>query len=420
MNRTLLKTLARSWPMTLGLGLVCALPISAVQAAGCDDPDFVWPKVLTIKAGLQDTLTLPGAATRLSIGDPATADVTLTDARNLLIQGKKAGETSLLVWTECGKQPARIIVNVPTAMSAAQQVAQTAAPEVLVTLPSQVQADIRFVELSRSRLSEVGARLMARGGKGLVSSPTGSPTSPSASPGVFPTLGFPLDAGAFNILWGGSSSRFLAAINLLEQTGYAYTLSRPSLVAMSGQSANFLAGGEVPIPVPQGANGSVAIEYKEFGVRLSLTPTVLSNQQILLKVAPEVSDLDFNNAVTLQGSVIPALRIRRTDTTISLADGESFIISGLVSRSTNNNASKLPGLGDIPILGAFFRSNRFESEDRELLMIVTPRLVKPLSAKAELPAMPGDGLRNYEPSAGHLFFRGSDSPYRRAPIGFSR
>lgn len=407
--------------LTKGLALAGGLMASHVAwAVGCDDPDFVYPKALSIKAGLQDTLSLPGAATRLSIGDPATADVTLTDARNLLIQAKKAGETSLLVWTQCGKQPARIIINVPAAMSAAQQVAQAAAPEVLAKLPSQVQADIRFVELSRSRLSEVGARVGISGGKGLFS-PGNSLGSAVRNPaGAFPLPGLPLDPGAFNILWGGSSNRFLAAINLLEQTGYAYTLSRPSLVAMSGQSANFLAGGEVPIPVPQGTNGTVAIEYKEFGVRLSLTPTVLSQQQILLKVAPEVSDLDFNNAVTLQGSVIPALRIRRTDTTISLADGESFIISGLVSRSTNNNASKLPGLGDIPILGAFFKSNRFESEDRELLMIVTPRLVRPIAVQADVPELPGDGLRTYDPSAGRLFFKGSESPYRRAPIGFSR
>lgn len=407
--------------LTKGLALAGGLMASHVAwAVNCDDPDFVYPKALSIKAGLQDTLSLPGAATRLSIGDPATADVTLTDARNLLIQAKKAGETSLLVWTQCGKQPARIIINVPAAMSAAQQVAQAAAPEVLAKLPSQVQADIRFVELSRSRLSEVGARVGISGGKGLFS-PGNSLGSAVRNPaGAFPLPGLPLDPGAFNILWGGSSNRFLAAINLLEQTGYAYTLSRPSLVAMSGQSANFLAGGEVPIPVPQGTNGTVAIEYKEFGVRLSLTPTVLSQQQILLKVAPEVSDLDFNNAVTLQGSVIPALRIRRTDTTISLADGESFIISGLVSRSTNNNASKLPGLGDIPILGAFFKSNRFESEDRELLMIVTPRLVRPIAVQADVPELPGDGLHTYDPSAGRLFFKGSESPYRRAPIGFSR
>lgn len=409
-----------AWFITGVIAFFTSITSSAAFSAGCVDPDFVYPKALTIKAGLQDTLSLPGAVTRLSIGDPATADVALTDARNLLIQAKKAGETSLLVWTQCGKQPARIIINVPVAMSAAQQVAQAAAPEVLATLPSQVQADIRFVELSRSRLSEVGARIGLAGGKGQFSAPNTLGSAVRNPAGAFSLPGFPLDSSAFNILWGGGSSRFLAAINLLEQTGYAYTLSSPSLVAMSGQSANFLAGGEVPIPVPQGSNGTVAIEYKEFGVRLSLTPTVLSNQQILLKVAPEVSDLDFNNAVTLQGSVIPALRIRRTDTTISLADGESFIISGLVSRTTNNNASKFPGLGDIPVLGAFFKSNRFENEDRELLMIVTPRLVRPLSAQAEVPSLPGDGLRAYDPSAGRLFFKGSESPYRRAPIGFSR
>jgi pilus assembly protein CpaC len=409
-------SLAKCWTVLIFM----TTPFSVVSAAVCDNPDFVYPRLMTIKAGLQDTLSLPGTVTRLSIGDPSTADVTLTDSRNLLVQGKKAGETSLLIWTQCGKQPARIIINVPAAMNAAQQVAQAAAPEVLAVLPSQVQADIRFVELSRSRLSEVGARIGLSGGKGLFAPANTLGVAVRNAANAFALPGLPLDAGAFNIVWGGSSNRFLAAINLLEQTGYAYTLSSPSLVAMSGQSANFLAGGEVPIPVPQGSNGTVAIEYKEFGVRLSLTPTVLSNQQILLKVAPEVSDLDFNNAVTLQGSVIPALRIRRTDTTISLADGESFIISGLVSRSTNNNANKLPGLGDIPILGAFFRSNRFESEDRELLMIVTPRLVRPMSAKAVLPDLPGDGLRTYDPSAGRLFFEGSESPYRRAPIGFSR
>jgi len=156
-------------------------------------------------------------------------------------------------------------------------------------------------------------------------------------------------------------------------------------------------------------------------VRLTLTPTILGNQQILLKVAPEVSDLDFANAITLQGSTIPALRIRRTDTTISLADGESFIISGLVGRSTVSNVSKMPGLADIPILGAFFRSNRFQSDDRELLMIVTPRLVRPLKAGTNLPPLPGEHLRRYDPTPGQILLDGPVAPYKGpAPVGFSR
>ena len=129
-------TLSKVLPIILSA--VVSLPIAAAHAVGCEDPDFVWPKVLSIKAGLQDTFALPGVVTRLSIGDPATADVALTDSRNLLVQAKKAGETSLLIWTQCGKQPARIIINVPVAMSAAQQVAQAASPQVLATLPSQV------------------------------------------------------------------------------------------------------------------------------------------------------------------------------------------------------------------------------------------------------------------------------------------
>lgn len=136
-------------------------------------------------------------------------------------------------------------------------------------------------------------------------------------------------------------------------------------------------------------------------------------------MAPEVSELDFSNAVTIQGTIIPALRIRRTDTTISLADGESFIIGGLVSRSTLSNVDKLPGLGNIPILGAFFRSTRFESEDRELLMIVTPRLIRPLRNQAELPPLPGQLWQNYQPGSGSLFWRGVTAPMneRLIPAG---
>jgi len=388
----------------------------------CDRPDAGLPATYNIAAGLQEALKLPGTITRVAIGDPTTADIGIIDPHTLLLQGKKAGETSLMVWTPCSPQPLRTLVKVPApaAVPTAAQALMKLPPEAVAALPSQIQADIRFVELSRSRLVDLGVRLQGNRGTGLFTSATGGNNN-TVTPGLMSGVGFPLDAGAFNIVWGGGSSRFLSAINLLEQTGYAYTLSQPSLVAMSGQSAYFLAGGEVPIPVPQGGLGAVGIEYKEFGVRLTLTPTVVSKDQILLKVAPEVSDLDFTNAVTIQGSTIPALRIRRTDTTISLADGESFIISGLVGRSTVNNVGKMPGLGDLPILGAFFRSTRFQTDDRELLMIVTPRLVKPLKAGTTLSPLPGDALRRYEPGAGELFWDGSARPYRPAtPIGFSR
>ncbi len=225
--------------------------------------------------------------------------------------------------------------------------------------------------------------------------------TPGAVPIARPAI--PLDDGVFNIVWG--SSKILAAINALENSGFAYTLARPSLTVLSGMTASFLAGGEIPVPVPSAGSDNISIEYKEFGVRLSLTPTVVSRERILLKVAPEVSDLDYSRPVVIAGTQVPALSVRRTDTSISLADGESFIISGLVSNSTRSSVDKLPGLGNLPILGALFRQSSVQRDDTELLMIVTPHLVQPLAANARLPALPGETLRRYDPSWGHLFFQ---------------
>ena len=207
-------------------------------------------------------------------------------------------------------------------------------------------------------------------------------------------------------------------INALEGSGFAYTLARPSLVALSGQSASFLAGGEVPIPVPSSGSDNVSIEYKEFGIRLTLTPTVVGRDRILLKVAPEVSELDYNRAVTIAGTQVPGLTVRRTDTSISLADGESFVISGLISTTNSSQVDKFPGLGDIPILGAFFRSSSINREERELLMIVTPHLIQPLAANAQLPSLPGEKLRNYEPNWYRQYFLENGNFNRRS--GLSR
>jgi pilus assembly protein CpaC len=318
----------------------------------------------------------------------------------VLLQGRKAGITSLFIWTKCQSEPLRtqVLVQLPPS------VAETLAPiteEELGELPSQVQVDIRFVELSRSRLRELGVELNR-----LTSN--------------FNLVSAVAQNNPFSIFLSKSNGKLTAAIDMLEQTGYAYTLSQPSLTAMSGQSATFLAGGEVPIPVPGGTGNAPTIEYKEFGVRLSVTPTVLSRSQVSLKVAPEVSELDFANAVTVANTTVPALRVRRTDTTISLGDGESFVISGLVSRSMRDNVQKFPGLGDIPVLGALFRSTSFRSDDSELLMIVTPHLVKPIAANAATPKLPGDAWRRYEPNTIPLFLEGAKSPYGDAPIGFSR
>lgn len=381
-----------------------SLPVSAAPLADCDAMTGALPATLAVQANFHESVVLPMPPVRLAVAQAEIADVAMVGSRNLLIQGKKPGSTSLLVWTACSQQPQRVQINVQTL--SAQLLRRAGASD---EVPSQVQVDIRFVEVSRTRFKDIGTRFQFRSlnRTNFVASPNGGVAS--AQPGVGTITNLTTINDSFNILWGGSSSRFLGAINLLEQNGYAYTLSQPSLVAMSGQTASFLAGGEVPIPVPQGQSGTIAIEYKEFGVRLALTPTVISRQKIILKVAPEVSDLDFTNALRIQDSIIPALRVRRADTSISLADGESFVIGGLLNKSTVSNVDKFPGLGSIPVLGAFFRSNRFEAEDRELLMIVTPRLVSPLAAGAQLPALPGAPLAENDPSMARLFFLGD--PY---------
>jgi len=185
---------------------------------------------------------------------------------------------------------------------------------------------------------------------------------------------------------------------------------------MSGQSATFLAGGEVPIPVPSSGSDNVSIEYKEFGIRLTLTPTVVGRDRVMLKVAPEVSELDYTNAVNIAGTLVPGLTVRRTDTSISLADGESFVISGLISSRNTSQVNKFPGLGDIPILGAFFRDSNISREEKELLMIVTPHLVQPLAANAQLPSLPGENLRNYDPNWYRLYFLDNGNANRRSGL----
>ena len=162
-------------------------------------------------------------------------------------------------------------------------------------------------------------------------------------------------------------------------------MAEPTLITMSGKSANFLAGGEFPIPVPQ-EGGTTTVQYKTFGVGLNFSPIVLSSKKISMQVAPEVSDLDFSNAIQISGFVIPALTTRRVSTTVELGDGQSFAIAGLLKDNVREVVSKFPLLGDIPILGVLFRSTSFQKNETELIIIVTPHLVKPMDlAKQTLP-----------------------------------
>ncbi|MFV3330504.1 type II and III secretion system protein family protein [Pseudomonas sp. NY15437] len=393
--------MSKRFILTLAALLACAVH-AAAQAVPSACAGFADQQLnLDVEQGAQRDQQLPVPIKRLAIGDPNIADVQVLDKRDFLVTGKAEGLTSLLIWTSCSDQPIRTVVRV-----GARAVGDVAGATGVGagSLPNQVQTDIRFVEVSRSKLKQASTSLVRRGSNTFVLGSPGSLGNISVDPignldGTFGSAN-----GGFNIIWGGGSSKWLGFINALEGSGFAYTLARPSLVATSGQSASFLAGGEFPIPVPNGDKDTITIEYKEFGVRLTLTPTVMNDKRIALKVAPEVSELDFSSGIRTNDIAVPALTVRRTDTSVMLADGESFVISGLISSSTISNVDKFPFLGNIPIIGALFRSSSLDKDDRELLMIVTPHLVQPLAANAALPKLPGEGLREYDPGFGEFYF----------------
>lgn len=196
-------------------------------------------------------------------------------------------------------------------------------------------------------------------------------------------------AGSFLGSYTGDDFAIDGIIDALEREGLASILAEPNLTAVSGQTATFLAGGEFPVPIGRDDN-EIEIQFKEFGVRLAFTPTVLSRERISLRVRPEVSDLDFSNALELSGILVPALKTRRAETTIELGSGQSFAIGGLISSNTQTNLEKYPGLGDVPILGTLFRSTDFQRSESELVIIVTPYLVKP--AKPDQLNLPTDDI----------------------------
>lgn len=414
--------------------------------------------LIQLEVGHQRLHREPLPISRVTVGRPEIADLvadgkllaSMLTKGEVLLTGTSVGSTSLNVWLKNVAEPRsyRIVVTTATALATqglgegngelqvhqagsmlrltgnvselsqhatAVQAAAAAgsgsgatgklSDASVLNLDTMVQTDIRIVEVSRRALKELGFNFIKNlGNTSVAISPpsllsgieVGSGGTTFTSQGGFLPI-----AGAFNLAYGNAGKGLLANLSALEANGLAYTLAEPSLVALSGQTATFLAGGEFPIPVAQsgGTQTSITVEFKEFGVRLALTPTVLSSNHIALKVAPEVSELDFNTTVQTASVTIPGLKVRRADTTIELGDGDSFVISGLVSSNMVNNVDKIPWLGDIPLLGTFFRSTRFDREDKELVMIVTPHLVRPLASGSRLPPLPGAEYQRYHPDA---------------------
>ncbi len=280
-----------------------------------------------------------------------------------------------------------------------------------VTAPTQVSLHVRIAEVSRevTRLFGINWDAAVAPGDFLFGLASGRSFTSS---GGLPFERLTDDSGAAGALAGRFTNGDIninGLIDALEREGFLTVLAEPNLTALSGETAAFLAGGEFPIPVGVD-DGDIEIQFKQFGVSLAFTPTVLSGGRISLRVRPEVSDLSDNGAIVLDNIEVPALATRRAETTVELASGQSFAIGGLISSSTKSSLEKFPGLGDLPILGPLFRSTRFQREESELVIIVTPYLVRPAATRLSTPL---DGLR--QPSEIERILQGRLVARRPAP-----
>jgi pilus assembly protein CpaC len=260
---------------------------------------------------------------------------------------------------------------------------------------AQVQLQVRVAEVSRNRMRDLGTSYAYQGGSSGVYANTGS--GPSALKEVVGTAMSGTFTSALNLfVIGGNMASMIRA---LQTQGALRQLAEPNLIAMDGEQASFLAGGEFPIPIVQGGadRSTVTIVFKEYGVRLNFKPTIIDEDHIRLILEPEVSTIDFANGVKFDGFVVPALRTRRAKTGIELRDGQSFALAGLLDNSEQKSLSKIPVLGDVPVIGALFKSKSYQKNETELIFIVTAHLVKPVN-RDDLPQLRGiDGLKNGSP-----------------------
>ena len=295
-------------------------------------------------------------------------------------------KSSVKATTSNGRVVLKGKANGAVAAAKAREIAKKFDPELVDTVKiegsQQVSLEVRFIEARRNNGKEFGIRTRTRKG-------TGSQTIPTADGTLLDLITGGTTVGRFITTIIESGTNVDIIIDALQEKGLARSLAEPNLVALSGDTASFLAGGEFPIPVAQD-EGSISVEFKPFGVGLKFTPTVLDNGLINLKLAPEVSEIDPSNEVAVSDGIsVPGLVVRRAETTLELRDGQTFVLGGLLQKNSTYNKRQLPWLGDVPILGALFRSSDFQKEETDLVIIVTPRLVKPLRP-GENPATPLD------------------------------
>jgi pilus assembly protein CpaC len=395
-------------------------------------PDLSEPKPgpldILVSAGKSRILDLESPATRVSVTNPAVADAVVISPQQILINGVSAGNTSLLIWQRSGEsRNFNLTVQMDTEVLARrlrqlfpdQQISVAASKETLVlygtvskpeigekavkiasdysgkvvnnlTYPAsgrkQILLKVIFAEVNRQAMTELSAsltRIDPNNLRGDHEGLTGTGTPGAVANFINNPQGPDFNFGdAINIYAFNFADKIAAFVTALKTRGLLQVLAEPTLITADGKKASFLAGGEFPIPVAQAGAGftSVTVEYKKFGIGLDFTPEIREDQTIVLKVEPEVSALDFANAVTLSGFRIPALKVRRANTEVELKSGQSFAIAGLYSADLQQTKKKIPILGDIPLLGYLFKSKNLNKNKTELLVIATPELVDPLPA----------------------------------------
>jgi pilus assembly protein CpaC len=427
-------------------------------------------QTLHILVGRSVVINSQARLRRVLVSNPAVLETVTINPTQLVVTAKAVGTSSLVLWDETGHsrimdvygdidvsglrdavqqafpgqnvqveaEQGRVIlsgtVNDKAMADEVAKLASSFSKDVVnsLTVPpvshgKQVMLKVRFAEVDRNKLNAFGINIFSTGATNTVGSlstqqfspPTGlgtlSTVSPSPHPGSTFVKSTVTATDLLNIFLFRPDLNLGATIRDLETKSVLQILAEPNLLAMSGQEAHFLAGGEFPIPIVQGgANvGALTIQFKQFGVRLDFNAVVQPDNTIRMKVTPEVSTLDFSNAITVGGTTVPATATRRADTVIELKDGQSFGIAGLLDQRVIAQLNKIPGIGDIPILGQLFRSKSLQRSNSELLVLVTPNIVDPLAgAPSQLPpTAPIKGLNN------ETFDKGLDTSPSKSAFG---
>jgi pilus assembly protein CpaC len=425
---------------------------------------------ITLTAGRGQLLQFPDETSRVSVSDPTIADAIVVSAHDVVLNGKAPGNTTIMIWhgdnvspyavtvepdlSEIQKQlratfPAEhidvssskdaiLLMGVVTDAEVVKQAAAIAAvhaKSVVNLLQSppgenrQVMLQVKFASVDRTSLATLGANLFSVNPKLVGSLTTQQFNFPRIGQLQFsqgpngPQLGNQTVtvSDLLNLFAFRPDLNFGATLAMLQNQNLLQILAEPNLITVSGHEASFLAGGEFPFPVitNTGTGGQAApvvtIQFRPFGVRLNFTPTVAANGLIHLKVKPEVSSLDYSNALTIQGFTIPAISSRTAETEVDLHEGESFAIAGLIDNRVTKQVSKIAGIGDLPVIGNLFKTRSTDKTNTELLVVITPSFVKPFAAGTSpaLPSFPEGLLGDQPPQSGEPSFlgpRGNDPP----------